>query len=154
MNFNWRWQELVNAPSGLMRFKKRFFSSILKSKKVFFPTFCKIFISVFSIRTAKNNFFPFFVKIHQPWYLKFLGLTESPNPQGIPIPSVGGVRIFSGHTHCDRHHKCTSTQLFFYKHSKCIILNQSWNFSQFASEQRWEWVAVLVGILKCSGSPH
>ena len=38
------------------------------------------------------------IKLHT--CLKFLGLTEPPTPQEIPIPSVGGVWIFSGCAHC------------------------------------------------------
>jgi len=32
-------------------------------------------------------------------FFKFFGLIEPPTPQEIPIPSVGGVWIFSGTTH-------------------------------------------------------
>ena len=32
-------------------------------------------------------------------FFKFFGLTEPPPPQEIPIPSVGGVWIFSGTAH-------------------------------------------------------
>ena len=32
-------------------------------------------------------------------FFKFFGLTEPPTPQEIPIPSVGGVWIFSGTAH-------------------------------------------------------
>ena len=33
-------------------------------------------------------------------FFKFLGLTEPPTPQEIPLPSVGGVWIFSGCAQC------------------------------------------------------
>jgi len=32
-------------------------------------------------------------------FLKFFGLIEPPTPQEIPIPSVGGVWLFSGTAH-------------------------------------------------------
>ena len=34
-------------------------------------------------------------------FFNFFGLAEPPSPQEIPIPSVGGVWIFSGTAHCD-----------------------------------------------------
>ena len=77
---NWRWILIRGRRNGLMRFP-----FILKSKKAFFPhSFCKIFISGFSIWKAKKQTnkqtnktkqkkretFAFFVKIHLPWYLR------------------------------------------------------------------------------------
>ena len=45
-------------------------------------------------------------------YLNFLGLWEPPTPQEFPIPSVGGVWIFSGTTH-----RSLCSILSFSKHS-------------------------------------
>ena len=33
-------------------------------------------------------------------FFQFFGLTEAPTPQEIPVPSVGGVWMFSGPAHC------------------------------------------------------
>ena len=65
---NWLWiligddRNLSMHRQGLMRFKNSFSLLSLKVKKLFLPLFCKIFISVFSIWTAKNIFFFFFLK--------------------------------------------------------------------------------------------
>ena len=65
---NWWWiligddRNLSMHRQGLMRFKNSFSLLSWKVKSFFSHFFCKIFISVFLIWTAKNNFFPFFVK--------------------------------------------------------------------------------------------
>ena len=62
-DLDYRRQKLVSASLGVTGNEnhKKFFASIL-SKKAFFPIFCKIFISVFSIWAAKKVFSIFLLK--------------------------------------------------------------------------------------------
>ena len=78
---NWRWilmrgdRNLSMHHQGLMRFKNKFSLKILKSKRAFFPILFlknKLFITVFSIWTAKKEKSHFFVNIYLPWFLKQL----------------------------------------------------------------------------------
>ena len=57
VNFNWRWQKLVNVPSGVNEIQKQFFSSILKGKKSFFPIFLEnIYLSLLNLNSKKIFF--------------------------------------------------------------------------------------------------
>ena len=60
-----------------------------------------IFYGGTSVRRIFSNTSPPLWKFQLSFthFFKFLGLTEPPTPQEIPIPSVGGVWIFSGTAH-------------------------------------------------------
>ena len=73
---NWRWiligddRNLSMHRQRLMRFKKSFSLLSWKVKKLFLPCFLQnIYLSLLNLN-SKKYFFPFFVKIHLPWYLE------------------------------------------------------------------------------------
>jgi len=105
---SWRWSLITGRRNGLMRFP-----FIIKSKKAFFlHSFCKIFISGFSIWTAqkkkkkkKREIFAFFVKIQLPWYLKDVRANcfcaSLPHAQ-IHTPGHASMRALSNNINNDR----------------------------------------------------
>ena len=74
--------------------------------------------------------------------LKSLGLWKPPTPQEFPIPSVGGVWIFSGTTQHTTHNNTPKTMPLLKKHS-CLIILMPNTYSSCNSHEYNEMLAPL-----------
>ena len=85
-------------------------------------------------------------------FFKCFGLTEPPTPKEIPIPSVGGVWIFSGTAHCYIKHLRTTnirTILIFClldspQRSNCCQSGQFWQNGKKSGVYIWLFYILIV----------